>query len=106
MSSAKMKIPKGMTEDEVLSSIDLVANRLASKFRFGYHSIDDMKQQARIFALEALDIYDNTKGTTLDTFLWLYVRNRLCNFKRDNYERPKPCLNCPLNAYNINIPIL
>lgn len=99
-----MKIPDGMTEADVLESIDRVANRLAAKFKFGYHDIEDMKQTARIYALQAIDNYDPTKGASLDSFLWLHVRNRLYNFKRDNYERPKPCLNCPLKAYNPNLP--
>lgn len=94
-----MNIPQGMTENEVIEIIDKVARGLAPIFRFGYHTIEDMRQQAKIIAIEGLDKYDATRP--LENFLWTHVRNRLYNFKRDNYERPdKPCLNCPLNAYD------
>lgn len=57
-----------------------------------------MKQQAAVFAIEALEKYDGVRS--LESFLWVHIRNRLYNFKRDNYFRPnKPCLKCPLNAY-------
>jgi DNA-directed RNA polymerase specialized sigma subunit len=95
-----MKVPKGMTEAEVLESIERVARGLAGKFKFGYNELEDMKQYARMYALTGLDNYDPSIGT-LETFLWTHVRNRLFNLKRDNFERPdKPCLNCPLKAYD------
>lgn len=95
-----MKIPSNMTEDEVLQSIDNVANRLAHKFRFGYHGIDDMKQQARMYAIEALNTGKYDEKRVLDNFLYTCVRNALFNDKRDKYERPdKPCFKCPINAY-------
>lgn len=95
-----MKIPKGMTESEVLTSIDRIANGLAYKYKFGYYSIEDMKQEARIEAMDALERYDPSKGK-LETFLWTHVNNRLYNLKRNKFARPdKPCLNCPLNAYD------
>lgn len=54
-----------------------------------------MKQQAAIFAIEGLENYDNKRP--LENFLWTHVRNRLFNYKRNNYQRPdKPCLKCPL----------
>lgn len=94
-----MQIPEGMTESEVLETIENVAIRLAGRFKFGYHSIEDMRQQARMYAWEALEKYDNVRP--LENFLWTHVRNRLFNFKRDKFQRPdKPCLNCPLNAYD------
>jgi DNA-directed RNA polymerase specialized sigma24 family protein len=94
-----VNIPKGMTENEVVEIIDKVAKGLAPIYRFGYHTIEDMRQQAKIIAIEGLDKYDANRP--LENFLWTHVRNRLYNFKRDNYERPdKPCFNCPFNAYD------
>jgi len=47
-----------------------------------------------------LEKFDPDKGNSLDSFLWIHARNRLHNFKRDNYSRlDKPCFNCPLKAY-------
>ena len=87
-------IPQGMSEDQVLQIINNIANRLASKFKFGYHELEDMKQQARMFAWEGLENYDGIRP--LENFLWTHVRNRLYNFKRNNFGRPdKPCDSCP-----------
>jgi len=89
-----MNLPPNMTEEEVLAIIDNIANRLSAKFKFGYHSIDDMRQQARMFALEGMSNYDNVRP--LENFLWTHVRNRLYNFKRNNFGRPdNPCDACP-----------
>lgn len=82
-------------ENEFLNIVDIIAKKLAYKFKFGYHDFDDMKQQISIFALEGLKNYDHKRP--LENFLWTHVRNRLFNYKRDNYQRPdKPCLTCPL----------
>ena len=95
MSKKKKKILKNkVTEEEFLKVLDNISKRLGHKFKFGYHDFDDMKQQASIFALEGLEKYDNSRP--LENFLWTHVRNRLFNYKRNNYQRPdKPCLTCP-----------
>ena len=86
---------KVIDESELLKVIDIISKKLAYKFKFGYHEIEDMKQQISIFALEGLQNYDHKRP--LENFLWTHVRNRLFNYKRDNYQRPdKPCLSCPL----------
>ena len=88
-----MKIPDNHSEQEVIDIIDGIANRLCYKFKFGYHCPDDMKQQARLFAWEGLEKYDGKRP--LENFLWTHVRNRLSNFKRNNYSRlEKPCDTC------------
>lgn len=84
-----------VSEEDFLKVLDNISKRLAHKFKFAYHSFDDMKQQAAIFALEGLEKYDNSRP--LENFLWTHVRNRLFNYKRNNYQRPdKPCFTCPL----------
>ena len=93
-----MKKPKKLhnkvSESEFLEVWEKISKKLGYKFKFGYHSHEDMKQQAAIFALEGLKNYD--KSRPLENFLWTHVRNRLFNYKRDNYQRPdKPCLTCP-----------
>jgi DNA-directed RNA polymerase specialized sigma24 family protein len=92
--STNNQLPSGVSEEEFLKVLDNISKRLGHKFKFGYHSFDDMYQQAAIFALEGLEKYDNKRP--LENFLWTHVRNRLFNYKRDNYKRPdKPCLTCP-----------
>lgn len=88
-----------VSEEEFLTVLDNISKRLCYKFKFAYHDINDMKQQAAIFALEGLEKYDHSRP--LENFLWTHVRNRLFNYKRDNYQRPdKPCLTCPLYRPN------
>ena len=80
-----MKIPKGMTEQEVIETITKVADRQAAKFRFGYYEVEDMLQEAFIIAMDALDRYDEKRP--LENFLAVHVNNRIKNFKRDNFYR-------------------
>lgn len=92
--SSKTTLPNNVSEEEFLRVLDNISKRLSHKFRFAYHDLEDMKQQAAIFAIEGLEKYDNTRP--LENFLWTHVRNRLFNYKRNNYQRPdKPCLTCP-----------
>jgi DNA-directed RNA polymerase specialized sigma24 family protein len=95
MSKKKNQITQTeVTEEELLATIDTISKKLAYKFKFGYHEIEDMRQQISVFALEGLMNYDRKRP--LENFLWTHVRNRLFNFKRDNYQRPdKPCTSCP-----------
>lgn len=91
----KKKTNKTVDETTLLNVIDIITKKLAYKFKFGYHDIEDMKQQISVFAIEGLKNYDHKRP--LENFLWTHVRNRLFNYKRDNYQRPdKPCLTCPL----------
>ena len=89
----------GVDENEFLKAVDKISKKLIYKFKFGYHEAEDMRQQATIFALQGLKNYDHKRP--LENFLWTHVRNRLFNYKRDNYQRPdKPCLTCPFFKKN------
>lgn len=91
-----MFIPEGYTEETTLQAIKQVVDALAQKFVFGYQEVQDIKSQGTLFAIEALPRFDITKNHTLDNFLYIHVRNRLTNYKRDNYFRSgSPCLQCP-----------
>lgn len=85
-----MQIPQNHTEEQVLNTIELVVNSLAPNFTFGYYDVDDLKQEGRISAMDALKLYDSSKGASLRTFLHNHVRNRYINLKRDKYLRPAP----------------
>ena len=81
--------------DDILATIDRVVYKLAPKFKFGYYELEDIHQEGRIFALEALDKHDGVRP--LENFLYAHVHNRLFNLKRKEYFRPeKPCDSCPL----------
>ena len=74
-----------MTEQQVLEIIERVASRYAHKFRFGYYTAEDIKQEAIIIGMEALNRYDEARP--LENFLAVHIKNRLNNFKRDKYYR-------------------
>ena len=50
-----------VSETELLRVIDVISKKLAYKFKFGYHEIEDMKQQISIFAIEGLKNYDHKR---------------------------------------------
>lgn len=94
-----MKLPIRLTETDVLKVIETVAEILAPSFVFGYYTIQDIKQEVFVMAIDGLDRYDHTKNDhivcnkeRLARFLSRHVRNRLLNLKRAKYfryEKPK-----------------
>ena len=89
-----------MTEREVTETITRVANRYAYKFQFGFYTPDDIRQEAFIIAMDALDRYDESR--TLENFLAVHVKNRLNNFKRDKYYRQQKEDQANKNKYDNN----
>ena len=74
-----------MTESEVLEVVNRICDRYAYKFKFGYFEPDDIRQEAFIIAIDALERYEESRP--LENFLAVHVKNRLNNFKRDRYYR-------------------
>ena len=58
-----MKIPKNMTEDQVVDIITKVAHRLAPKFTFAFYETEDIEQ----------DNYINFTKNILYSYLRCYV---------------------------------
>lgn len=89
-----MKIPSGMSETEVMDTIDKILKGLSVKFKFGYFDADDLYQEGWLFAMKAMETYDDK--LPLENFLRVALRTRFINFKRDNYSRYEPpCISCP-----------
>lgn len=96
-----MQTPLGMTEDEVLATIEHIAAKLAPTFHIPGLDVDDLSQQARLFALELLPRYDPRPGEDgrptqpLENFLMVGVKRRLINCRRDRWKRAdSPCAAC------------
>ena len=88
-----------ISEQTVLDIIERIVGRVSYKFTFGSYEYEDIKQEAKILALQGLHSYRLESGE-LENFLWVHVKNRLCNFKRKHFVRlDKPCLACPFKAY-------
>lgn len=85
---------------DVLDIIERIVNNLAPYFTFSCYDIDDIKQEGRIFALEALSKFNKDRGE-LYSFLLVHVRNRLINLKRNKlYKLTPPCQTCKYRGDN------
>jgi len=88
-----MMVPKGMTESQVLATIEKCVNLLAPSFAFGYYTSEDMKQEARLFCLECLPKFDPSRN--LEAFLYSATKHFLINLHRNKFKRAEsPCAVC------------
>ena len=78
-----MFVPKGMKEDEVVDLIIIICNRIAPKYTFYGYTVDDMKQEAFIICMQALEKYD--PEYPLENFLSFILPGRLINVIRNNH---------------------
>lgn len=89
-----MKIPDGMTEDQVIKIVTKALSGLCAKFRFGYFETEDLSQEGWIYAIEALEKFDGS--APLENFLRVAIRSRFINLRRNKNSRyDPPCLKCP-----------
>ncbi len=89
-----------LSDEEIVEAVNSACQRLAYKFKFGYHELDDMRQEAYIYAMEAINRnkWDSTRP--LKNFIYVHIHNQFFNFKRRFYHRlATPCEKCPLKAY-------
>lgn len=83
-----------ISEGEFLEAVEAVVRRLSHHYVFASNALEDVAQQAYLFALEALPRFDPARSR-LEAFLMSHVRNRFKNWKRDTYFRPDPpCKSC------------
>jgi len=82
-------------DEATMEIINQVINTMAASFRFGFYDLDDIKQEARQEAIKAIrDKYDCKRP--LKNFLYVHLRRRLLNLRRDKFSRKEPpCLKCP-----------
>lgn len=102
-----MIVPKNMTEKEVLECINTVINQLINSIRpFGYYSRKDgdLRQQAYLFAIEALSTGKYDESRPLGGFLRTCIINRFISLSRDKFCRTEqPCKKCPFNDPEMKI---
>lgn len=93
-----MLIPKGMTENEVVFELDKVINSLFKDIKhFGYFdSQEEIRQQAYLFGIEAINTGKYDENRPLGGFLRTCIINRFISLSRDRYCRNEPpCHKCP-----------
>lgn len=76
-----MKIPQGMTKEQVLKTIYELCDIFKRKYVVDIYDMDDIYQEAFLLCIEALDRYDSSKP--LQNFLSIHLRNRLFNLRRN-----------------------
>jgi hypothetical protein len=47
-----MKIPKNMTQEQVIDQINIVVNRISARYIFHGYELDDIKQEAFIICMD------------------------------------------------------
>ena len=68
---------------------------------FAFFEEEDIKQEVRLICFNALEKFDESKSS-VRTYLWSCVTNRLNNLKRDKYYRlEKPCSKTKCPMYNV-----
>ena len=75
-----------ITESELVSIINKVVEQVAPSFKFGYYDLNDIKQEARLYALESLSGYDKCRGG-LEGFLYRCIKFKLLNLHRKHLRR-------------------
>lgn len=81
-----------LDEKEKFEIIKKVVKKLAKRFRFGYHTTEDMEQEAYYFAYKQLPKWDGERS--LYNFIYTVVLSRLDNYCRNNYMKKCPCKDC------------
>jgi len=72
-----------MTESSVSELILRISRELSHKFTFAHYEFEDIVQEGFIIGMNAMASYN--EGQPLENYLRVSIRNRLINFKRDNY---------------------
>lgn len=95
-----MKIPRSLTERQVLEVIEEIVTKLSPKLKFGFYDMEDIQQEGRIRAMTTgLETFDDTRFTdaemvkALERFLRIHVTTRMKNFMRDNMGRSEKPIN-------------
>ena len=73
--------------EKQIKTIRKVSRALSEKYSFGYFDKEDIEQEAFIIGMNALLLYNKDKGTSLETFLYIHISNKLKTLKRDHYLR-------------------
>lgn len=67
-----------------LETVQKIADKLATKYKFGVYDEDDIRQEIFIIALNSLKNFDPEKAS-FENFLFVHVNNRLKTLIRDNH---------------------
>jgi DNA-directed RNA polymerase specialized sigma24 family protein len=75
----------GITEQDVIDLIYKIIDNIGKRYTFGHFDINDIKQEAIFLAVDGLENYNPEHS--LESFLYVHLRNRLYSFRRNKYHR-------------------
>jgi len=81
---------KGEGIEKIFKRLDNFITYQASKLHFPNYTKEDIVQEIKVLALEAIPKYDNTRKSNMITFLQNHIRNRiinLCKFVSEKRRR-------------------
>lgn len=81
-------------EAAIAAAIVRTARAVAPRYRFGYHTADDMVSQAVLYGLEAIEDGSYDPARPVENFMCRHMKNRLYNFLRKHYVRLEPPCTC------------
>lgn len=81
-------------EQEILQITLNVVQGISNHLVFGYHTREDMIQQAVVEALSVLETEKYDPERPLENFLQVHIRNRLLNIRRREAFRSEPPCSC------------
>ena len=89
------EITVDLEDQETVTVIDDVIGKLCRYFTFGIYGPDDIKQECWVYILELVrdELYVPDRAS-LRTFLYVFLRNRLKDLRRAQYERITVCTKC------------
>lgn len=92
-----------LTVEDFINITNVIANKLSSSIKFGIYSKQDIMQEAYVEAIKGVPkfkhnkasntsinvnvVHSNPNYTALANFLFIHIRNRLLNLKRDKHFR-------------------
>lgn len=85
-----------MEKEKVVEIVEEFSGYLGQVYKFGFYELEDMKQEAILRCLEAVNNknYDNTKS--LKQYLFMVTKNHFKNLLRKYRQKNEPpCLTCP-----------
>lgn len=75
-------------DETLLGYVKKISKNLGNTHTFDIWEKDDIEQEVYLLMLQAVDEYDEKKGDDY-MFYFNYIKNRLSNFRRDNYSNNK-----------------
>lgn len=89
-----MLVPEGMTESEVVASVNRVLDFISSRYAFGIYSPEDIRQHGWVEVIDTLNKGKYDPSRPFDNFVYVVLTSRFQNLWRNKITRNDPP--CPI----------